>query len=290
MKKTAIILVMLLPFMVSAQRSKKSKISNGKGALFFHWGYNRSGYTKSNLRFKGTGYDFTLNGVDAKDNPEKFGSVYFDPTKITVPQFNVRIGGYFKDKWAISFGYDHMKYLMDDGNHVNLTGYVTPGLDTVSNFSGYYNNAPIVTDRNELHYENSDGLNYLRAEITRTDRLFELGEKSWLALSSNLGLGAGAILSFNDFRFAGKTDRQTITISGYGLSAHVGLRLEFFRHFYLQTTFSGGFHHQVRVRTRPNDKSASASQMYGYIESSTVGGVIFYLRTKGSGCDSCPQW
>ena len=105
------------PVLAQHKRMKK-KVSYAEGTLFGYWGYNRSGYSKSNIRFVGPGYDFTLKGSVARDNPSPFdGSVYFNPNKITIPQFNARVGYYFKDHWAISFGYDHMKYIFADHTH-----------------------------------------------------------------------------------------------------------------------------------------------------------------------------
>lgn len=269
---------------------KKQKISVAQGTLFGYWGYNRSAYTKSDMRFIGPGYDFTMQGVVAHDNPAKVGSgVYINPKTITVPQFNARVGYYFKDHWAISFGYDHMKYIFADKNEVLLSGQIDAGVDTETNWSGIYNAEPITTDRNSFHYENSDGLNYLRFELTRSDMLFGLGEKNQFIISSNLGVGAGTILSFNDFTFAGKKNVRTISMSGYGISAHVGLRFEFFRHVFLQSTLSGGFHHQLAVKNRPNDPSAITKQKYGYGELHTVVGFLIYIRPTNS-CDSCPVW
>ena len=115
-----ILLLLMLPILASAQSYKrKPKNSVAKGTFYGYWGYNRSGYTKSNIRFVGPGYDFNLAGSKAHDNqsPFSFGT-YFNPKKITVPQFNARIGYYFKNHWAIDFGYDHMKYVFDDGNNV----------------------------------------------------------------------------------------------------------------------------------------------------------------------------
>jgi hypothetical protein len=63
--------------------------------------------------------------------------------------------------------------------------------------------------------------------------------------------------------FAGKQDLVTKSLSGYGLSVHGGLRLEFFRHFFVQTDFSGGFMHQIHVRTRAAEHSAFAHQKCG---------------------------
>lgn len=282
------VLLMILPFASDAQHKRmKKKVSYAQGTLFGYWGYNRCGFTKSNMHFVGPGYDFTLGNAVAHDNPEKFGRAYFNPSQITVPQFNVRLGYYFKDHWAISFGYDHMKYIFQDHNQVTLSGTIDESVG--AQWSGIYNGEHIVTDRDSFHYENSDGLNYLRFELTRTDMLKKFGEKDWFAISSNIGISAGGLLSYNDFDFAGQKDMQTISLSGYGMSVHVGLRLEFFRHVFLQTTYSGGFNHQVKVRNRPNDPSAYTRHAYGHMMWDTVMGFLIYIRPKNA-CDSCPVW
>lgn len=290
MKILVLALAVAFPLISSGQGNKrmKKKVSYAEGTLFGYWGYNRSGYTPSNMRFVGPGYDFTLKGAVAYDNPEKFdASVYFNPSKITIPQFNARIGYYFKDHWAISFGYDHMKYIFADNNSVLLSGTIDEGID--ENWSGTYNAEPVTTDRESFHYENSDGLNYLRLELTRTDMLFNVGDRDWFALSTNAGLSAGGLLSFNDYTFGGRKDVRTISMSGYGISAHLGLRFEFLRHVFLQTSLGGGLNHQLKVKTRPNDPSSYARHAYGYIEFNTVLGFLFYIRSK-NGCDSCPVW
>ncbi|PKR79629.1 hypothetical protein CW751_14145 [Brumimicrobium salinarum] len=52
-----------------------------KGGFYFYWGYNRSAYTKSDLRLIGTGYDFTMKNMTASDNPEKLSSTYLNIKK-----------------------------------------------------------------------------------------------------------------------------------------------------------------------------------------------------------------
>ncbi|MFN5912082.1 MAG: hypothetical protein ACK45H_12155 [Bacteroidota bacterium] len=267
---------------------KKPKKSVARGTLYGYWGYNRSGYTKSNIRFVGPGYDFTMNGSVAHDNPTPFKpSVYFNPKLITVPQFNARMGYYFSNHFSISLGYDHMKYIFADRNQVLLNGTITPGTDTVTDWSGSYTNFPVTTDRNTFHYENSNGLNYIRLGLERTDNLYQIGD--WFMLSSIAGIGSGALLSFNDFKFAGKEDRVTVSLSGYGLSAHAGLRFEFFKHFFVQTDVSGGFMHQLNVKTRANEPNAFARHAYGYIMFDTVLGFLLYIRPTND-CNSCPVW
>lgn len=287
-----ILIIAIAPLTSSAQSSfknKKQKMSHAQGTLFGYWGYNRSAYTKSNMRFVGPGYDFTLAGAKAHDNPSSEIGTYFNPSTITVPQFSARVGYYIKHHWAVSFGYDHMKYIFQDKNEVLLSGKIDPGVDPANNWSGIYDSEPIVTDRNTFHYENSDGLNYLRVEFMRTDMLLALGDKHQFAISTNVGVSAGGLLSFNDFRFAGQDNMRTISMSGYGLSGHGSLRFEFFRHVFLQTQFGGGFNHQVRVHTRPNDPSAFARHAYGYRSFDMTVGFLLYIRPTNS-CDSCPIW
>ena len=126
--------------------SKKS-FTTSKGSMFFSWGYNRSVYTESDLHIIGQGYDLTLKNAKAIDRPHPFSlENYFSIDRLTVPQFNIRAGYYFKNNWAISFGVDHMKYIFKDKNQVKLHGYVKPGIDTVTNLSGDYNGQDFTTD------------------------------------------------------------------------------------------------------------------------------------------------
>ncbi len=287
MKVISLLLLLCLTLNVQAQSKKKAKkVSYNKGTLFGYWGYNRSAYTKSNLRLVGQGYDFTLKNATAHDNQSHRFEEYIDLGNITVPQFNGRIGYYFKNHYAISFGYDHMKYIFDDGNRVLLDGHIDPGLDTV--WSGDYNNQAVITNRDNFHYENSNGLNYLHFELMRSDMLYHT-KNTKFAISTNFGIGMGGLLSFNDFNFEQQKDMVTISLSGYAVSAHVGLRFEFFNHFFLQTEGSGGFMHQVHVHTRPNDREAYATQKYGYVMGHIVGGFFLYLKPTNS-CNTCPTW
>ncbi len=277
------------PFAQSVWKNKKQKVSHAQGTLFGYWGYNRSVFSNSNIRFVGPGYDFALGGAQAHDNQTPFGATYFHPLKITVPQYNTRIGYYFKHHWALSVGHDHMKYILADQNEVTLSGRVNPGIDETGSWSGTYSGEQITTNRELFHYENSNGVNYLRAELTRTDMLLAFGQERQFVISSNLGVGLGGLISYNDFRFGGKESRKTISMSGYGVSGHLGLRFEFFRHVFFQTNLSTGLHHQMKVRTRANDPTSFARHLYGFAQFDAGLGFLLYLRPTND-CDSCPVW
>lgn len=285
--KTLIVISFLsfLPFLGASQ--KTSKDSQAKRAMFVYWGYNRSFYTDSKISFFGPGYDFSLAGVQATDRPSPDFITYVDPSTLTVPQFNARIGFNFKKKWALSFGYDHMKYVIVHGPTYLLSGRINPLIDPISNWSGDYNAEPVTTDESTLHYENTNGMNYIRAEISHIDKLVRASNA--FAIYSVSGLGAGLVLNYNDFTFAGEKSMTTLSMSGVGASAHLGIRFEFFRHFFLQANNSVGFLYQHRVKTRGNDPYAYARQSLGYFQSDIVLGGIFYLRPKDN-CNTCPNW
>lgn len=148
-----------------------------KGAFYLYWGYNRSAYTQSDLHLKGRGYDFTMKNMTASDNPEKLSMSYLNIEEITIPQFNVRLGYFFKDKWALTLGYDHMKYLMDHPQEITLDGEIQPGVSDL--WSGTYDNQLVTSDYEHIHYENSDGLNYIRVELARYFDLLSVGQNNW---------------------------------------------------------------------------------------------------------------
>ena len=287
----ALILLLFVGFSADAQYQRmKKKESDSKGTLWGYWGYNRTRYTKSDIRFVGPGYDFTLANAEAHDEQAILSSNnYLRLSNLTVPQFNVRMGYYFRDNWAISFGYDHMKYIFADNNEVFLSGEIDPGIDNVTNWSGTYDAEPIITNRKQFHYENSDGMNFIRLELTRTDTWLRYGNRDQFQVSTNLGFSLGGILSFNDFRFAGSTTKRTISMSGVGTALHFSPRFEFFRHVFIQPTVSAGLIRQGKVRTRPNNASSFVQQSLGYAEFNTVVGFFLYIRSKNA-CDSCPTW
>jgi len=271
---------------ISSGKRRKPKNSMAKGTAFVYWGYNRSAYTKSTIHFTGVGYDFSLKGVRAVDRPSTTINEYINPTKFTVPQFNFRMGYNFANYWNISLGYDHLKYVMVHGPEYLINGTISSNLN--SNWSGTYDSQIVTTEEKDFHYENTNGQNYIRAELTRVKNIVRNNRDNF-TITGLLGISTGMILSFNDFTFAGKKDMATPSLSGLGASLHSGLRFEFFKHIFLQTNLNSGFLYQTRVKTRPNDYGAFAKQHFGYIETNIVLGALFYIRPTNS-CDSCPVW
>jgi len=280
-------LLFLAPITAFAQNFNQKK-STAAGTMFFYWGYNRSVYSPSTIRFIGPGYDFKLNGVEASDRPSTDISEYVSFKTITVPQFDVRIGYNFKRNWAISLGYEHMKYVMKHGPTYKLNGYISPGIDLGNGWSGTYSDQEVVTNESTFHYENTNGLNYINAQLTNVFKIYQT-QKGRIALTTMMGVGAGPILSFNDFTFSGEKSMETVSLSGVGLSGHFGLRAEFFKHLFLAANVQGGFIGQYHVKTRANDYDSHAKQAFLYGQRDLVLGALFYLKQKDK-CNICPNW
>lgn len=102
-------LLLVTTFSISQEKEKESN----KGKMFVFWGWNRASYSNSDIHFKGANYDFILSDVKAKDRITPFSFYdYLNPTRITIPQTNFRIGYFFHDNYSVSIGVEHMKYVM----------------------------------------------------------------------------------------------------------------------------------------------------------------------------------
>ena len=77
-------------------------------------------------------------------------------------------------------------------------------------------------------------------------------------------------------RCLGKDNADDFHVSGYGLSAKVGLNFTIFKHFFMQTEFKTGYINLTDVRTT-NNASDTATQDFGFIEGTLVFGGRFKL-------------
>jgi hypothetical protein len=150
-----------------------SQKTNQKGSYYITWGYNRSTYADSDIRFVGPGYDFTLLNAKALDFPTPLSEfkTYVDPGLLSIPQFNFHIGYFLKDNLSISLGWDHMKYVVKDLQTVRVTGFIDPQTSSPSirvdpAYVGTFNQTPLVLDPEKfVHLEHTDGYNYASIEL-----------------------------------------------------------------------------------------------------------------------------
>jgi hypothetical protein len=289
-----VILFCILFFQLAHAQSRKAKhrISNAKGALFASLGYNRSVYTKTKAHFEGTGYIFDLRSAKAHDMQSPLGSGDYLNFKC---QFNLKAGYYYKKVWAVSVNLDHMKYVFSNYNNVLLTGSVTMNANNVTfgdgqSFAiGYHTNVPVSTYEGDFSYQTTKGMNFIHTDLNRTIKLLGGIKRNSAVLTSNIGVGAGLIVTSVDFNYAGRKTVDMVSVSGYGFAASTGLRLEFLRRAYVYSTFSVGALHQVHVKSRTDELLAYSSQFFGFSQVEMGLGILLYKRSKNK-CDDCPVW
>lgn len=262
-------------FSINAQENQKKKVSN-KGKFFVYWGWNWASYTDSDIRFKGDNYDFTLQKVKSHDTPSEFSfKKYFGITNITKPQTNARIGYFFKENYTISIGIDHMKYVVNNDQFVDINGNINIGN---SKYDGTYNGQQIQLIEDFLRLEHTDGLNYVNVQLYRFDDI-----SSWFGLSSenlqiNLteGIGVGVLYPKTDTTLLGNERHDDFHLSGYGVSAGFGLNITFLKHFFIQADLKAGYINMPDIKTSLSSLD-SASQSFLFLQNNILIGGRFRL-------------
>jgi hypothetical protein len=233
-----------------------SQQTNKKGSYYITWGYNRSSYANSDIRFVGPGYDFTLLNAKALDFPTPISDfrTYVDPELLSIPQFNFHAGYFIKDNLSISIGWDHMKYVVTDGQTVRVTGFVnpqtsTPAITVNPAYVGTFNQTPLALDPDEfVHLEHTDGYNYASIEIEQYKSLFQ-SKKSRFAIDWMRGVGIGALIPRSDVYVFGVGKNNYWNLAGGGASLKTGLKFNFSKLLFFETTLKTGATKLWDIRT-----------------------------------------
>ncbi len=261
---------------VNAQQDEKIQeryTAHNKGKFFVSWGGNRDSYIKSDVTFKGKDYNFTLDNITADDKPKGWHIDYLNPTRMTIPQTNLRLGYFINDHYSIAIGVDHMKYVMTQGQTANISGTISAGTP----YDGVYNNSPIVLSKDFLMYEHTDGLNYVNTEFSRHDdisKLFKIKNTDKIQVNVTEGLGLGLLYPKTNTTLLGKERHDDFHVSGFGTSLKAGLNVTFFKHFYIQGELKGGYINMPDIRTTKSAED-SASQNFFFFQRIIAFGGIF---------------
>ncbi|WP_208021531.1 hypothetical protein [Flavicella sediminum] len=279
MKKILVLVLVMLSTVVSSQEQEPTEKRTNKGRFFLYWGWNRGYYTDSDIRFKGADYDFTLSDVKASDRPTEFTvNNYFHPGNITIPQTDYRIGYFFKENYSISIGVDHMKYVVDYGQEVGINGQIDASYGTdKTNYTGADTE---ILDADFLEFEHTDGLNYINVELSRFDdvsRFFGMHSKNF-SINLSEGVGVGVLYPRTNTTLLGKERHDDFHVSGFGVSARVGLDIAY-KGFFIMTEFKTGYINMQDIKTSTSSAD-SASQTFGYIQPTLVLGGRFYLKKR----------
>ncbi|WP_316811225.1 hypothetical protein [Pedobacter heparinus] len=249
-----------------------------KGDFFAMWGYNHSWYAKSDINFKGPGYDFTLRDVVARDRQTKLSWKYLQPSSLSIPQFNFHFGYFIKDNYSISLGWDHMKYVMDIPQKVKIDGHIDatisdPAIPT-GGYAGVYNGELLEVGPDMLRFEHTDGLNYASVELERYDDIW-VAYSQRTSLTMETGIGAGLVVPRTDAHLFDVGKNNYWNIAGYGVSAKLGFKFYILKGLYLQNSTKVGYIDLTKIHTTGRNDIDGASQKIKYIENYTVLGFQF---------------
>jgi hypothetical protein len=217
----------------------------------------------------GPGYDFTLLNAEALDFPTPISDfrTYVDPELLSIPQFNFHAGYFVKDNLSISIGWDHMKYVVTDGQTVRVTGYVNPQTSTPAiavnpAYVGTFNQTPLELDPDKfVHLEHTDGYNYASIEIEHYKSLFQ-SKKSRFAIDWMQGVGIGALVPRSDVYVFGVGKNNYWNLAGGGASLKTGLKFNFSKLLFFETTIKTGATKLWDIRTTGRSVDHAEQSIY----------------------------
>lgn len=237
--------------------AQKGKLFKG---MYVQWGYNKEWYTNSNIRFKLSNGDiFTLKNAKAHDKPN-FDAIYKNPGDISIPQYNYRVGFYLNDKntKAIEINFDHIKYVVTDGQTVHVKGIID-GKNVDGN--------SILDPNTFLALEHTDGGNLLHINYVEQKTLLMNKAKTRPLVNLIWKAGAGINIPRTDFTYRGDRLNNAFHIAGYNLSGEAGARFYISRRLFFEGTGKTGY---VRyVNALANTTTAKGNRVthgFGYFE------------------------
>ncbi|MFV8324098.1 MULTISPECIES: hypothetical protein [unclassified Flavobacterium] len=247
--------------------------SHNKGKFFVSWGGNRDSYSKSDVTFRGKDYNFTLENIQAHDKPKGWHVDYINPSRMTIPQTNFRLGYFINDHYSVAIGVDHMKYVMTQDKAVNIDGYYpNPG-----SYNELLPNNQVLLTEEFLLYEHTDGLNYVNSEFSRHDdisSIFKIENTDKIQVNLTEGVGFGLLYPKTNTTLLGKERHDDFHVSGYGTSLKAGLNVTFFKHFYIQGELKGGYINMQDIRTTQSSEDSASQDFFFFQRIIAVGGIF----------------
>lgn len=242
-----------------------------KGQMFVFWGWNRAGFTNSDIRFKGAGYDFTLENVVAHDRPSPLSLDYVNPGSLSIPQFNFRLGYFIKDNLALVIAQDHMKYVMDQDQLADFKGHIS---DPV--YAGMVQNGQVnLADKQFLTFEHTDGLNYINIGL---EKYQSLSSKKNVDIVWSYGGGVGMMMPKSNVKLFGNERSDRFHVAGFGADARTNINFIFWKHWMARVEGKVGYINMPDIKTTLNNKPDNAMQDFMFAQVNF--GIGYTFNTK----------
>ena len=274
LKMSLLVLVSNFTFGQTSNEVVNSKRSFGeKGTMFVFWGWNRAGFTKSDIHFKGDGYDFILHDVKAQDSPSKLSWDYINPGEVSKPQFNFRLGYFIKDDLAIVGATDHMKYVMDQDQTVDFTGKITDPTYAAMVQNGQVN----LKDEKFLTFEHTDGLNYVNVGVEKYNKI---SSSKNIDVLWSYGAGLGVLFPKSNVKIFGFERSDRFHVAGFGTDLRANINGIFWKRWMARVEGKIGYINMPDVKTTLNNKPDKASHDFLFGQINFGIGYVFNLKKK----------
>ena len=244
-----------------------------KGTMFVFWGWNRAAFSKSDIHFKGNGYDFVLHNVVAHDRPSDLSWDYINPKEVSIPQFNFRYGYFIKDNLAIVIAQDHMKYVMDQNQTVDITGNISDPVYANMVQNGKKN----LTKKKFLTFEHTDGLNYVNAGV---EKYKNISSKEKVEILWAYGGGLGVMFPKSNVKLFGNERSDRFHVAGFGADVRTNINFIFWKRLMARVEAKFGYINMPDVKTTLNNKPDKASHDFVFGQINFGVGYVFNIKNK----------
>lgn len=198
------------------------------GSIYFSWGYNGDWYTKSTIDVKipEEGSNYQLEHVTASDHKGWDEGIF--NKALTIPQYNYRLGYYFNEKqdWAIEGNFDHVKYIITDGETIHFKGTLKGApIDSNVVFSG----------TKGFYYYLNNGANFLLFNLVRRIGLYH-AKTNKLRIDFTGKAGVGPVIPHVENSFFGERNDPHFQLGGWNTGLETAFRFTFMRYAYLEAS------------------------------------------------------
>jgi hypothetical protein len=218
------LLALLFAFCISNDlQAQNTDYVGKKGQLYFSWGYNKEWYTFSNIhvRQESLGNDYTFRNVIGKDKPG-WDEKSILKQAVSIPQYNYRLGYWFKDNWAFEINFDHTKYQVEPQQLLHIKGKM--------------NFLPVDTyliNRGNLQWELNNGANFFLFNLVHRIQIPRLQYKNF-NVSLLMKGGVGFMTPHVENTILGQKNKPGFQFGGWDIGAEAALRFTFFKYVYLE--------------------------------------------------------
>jgi len=191
---------------------------------------------------------------------------YWNVGRLTVPQYDMNLGYMLNDKHdlGIEIGWNHLKYVVIDNQTMHMRGTI----------NGQYFDKDTLVTPNFVHLQHTNGNNYL---------LFSLVKRKKLLVGRHFGIsaigkiGAGPMISYTISTINNSHDNGRFHYHGWVTGASVGVRVNIYKYFFLQTDLQGAYANYTNTEMG-EERTGRSTQHFYSLQYMWEGGLNFPLR------------